>query len=157
MSYHHKLRESDEDQLCLAAVHYLRGHYDDCIEIYKRLLQENKSKHSLYVYLALCYYQQEQYEMSLETIQIYLNQFPQSPYAINIKACNKFMISSSKEADEEQQKLQKAYEGGSLFDDNDLLRHNRCVFSDGESALKIFPPLMDLYPEAKLNLIIFYL
>jgi intraflagellar transport protein 56 len=38
-----------------------------------------------------------------------------------------------------------------------LLRHNKCVISDGESALKIFPPLMELYPEAKLNLIIFYL
>ena len=67
------------------------------------------------------------------------------------------MISSSKEAEEEQIKLSKAYEGGSIYDDNDLLRHNKCVFSDGESALKIFPPLMELYPEAKLNLIIFYL
>lgn len=67
------------------------------------------------------------------------------------------MISSSKEAEDELNKLSKNYENGNLYDDNDLLRHNRCVFSDGESALKVFPPLMELYPEAKLNLIIFYL
>ena len=56
MSYHHKLRDGDEDQLCLAAVHYLRGHYDDSIEIYKKILNENKAKYAVYVYLALCYY-----------------------------------------------------------------------------------------------------
>ncbi len=68
MSYHHKLGESEEDQLCLAAIHYLRGHYDDCIDIYKKLLQENKKNLSLHVYLALCYYRQEYYEISQDNL-----------------------------------------------------------------------------------------
>ena len=49
------------------------------------------------------------------------------------------------------------YEGGNIYEDNDLLRHNKCVIRNGEDALKVFPPLMELYPEAKLNLVIHYL
>lgn len=56
MTYHHKLGDDEGDQLCLAAVHYLRGHYDDCIEIYKKLIQEDSGNLAVYVYLALCYY-----------------------------------------------------------------------------------------------------
>jgi intraflagellar transport protein 56 len=37
------------------------------------------------------------------------------------------------------------------------MRHNLSVFNNGENALKIFPPLMEIYPEAKLNLVIHYL
>jgi len=29
MTYHHKIQESKEDQLCLAAIHYLRGHFEE--------------------------------------------------------------------------------------------------------------------------------
>jgi intraflagellar transport protein 56 len=38
MHYHQKLDESAEDQLTLAAIHYLRGHYEEATEIYKKLL-----------------------------------------------------------------------------------------------------------------------
>ena len=31
------------------------------------------------------------------------------------------------------------------------------MIKEGENALKVFPPLMELYPEAKLNLVIHYL
>ncbi len=157
MSYHHKLGEDEEDQLCLAAIHYLRGHYDDCIDIYKKLLMENKKNLALNVYLALCYYRQEYYEISQDNLQLYLNEHPDSLFATNLKACNLFQIASGKEAEEELLKLEKKYEGGNIYEDNDLLRHNLSVIRNGENALKIFPPLMELYPEAKLNLVIHYL
>lgn len=76
MTYHHKLGEGFEDQLCLAAIHYLRGHYDDCIEIYKKLLMENKNCHALHVYLALCYYRQDYYDISQDNLSAYLDQYP---------------------------------------------------------------------------------
>jgi intraflagellar transport protein 56 len=41
--------------------------------------------------------------------------------------------------------------------DNDLLRHNLVVFRGGENALQVLPPLIDVVPEARLNLVIYYL
>lgn len=49
------------------------------------------------------------------------------------------------------------YEGGNVFTDNDLLRHNLVVFSNGENALTVLSPLTECFPEARLNLIVFHL
>ena len=38
MTYHHKLTESVHDQLCLAAIHYLRGHYEEVLLFINRQL-----------------------------------------------------------------------------------------------------------------------
>ncbi len=35
----------------------------------------------------------------------------------------------------------------------DLIRHNMVVFSNGERALQVLPSLVDVIPEAKLNLV----
>ncbi|CAN0512958.1 unnamed protein product, partial [Ectocarpus sp. 12 AP-2014] len=40
---------------------------------------------------------------------------------------------------------------------NDLIRHNTVVFSEGKESLKVLPPLVDFIPEARLNLVIYYL
>ena len=53
--------------------------------------------------------------------------------------------------------MQNATTSGSLFQDNDLLRHNLVVFRGGENALQVLPPLIDVIPEARLNLVIYYL
>jgi intraflagellar transport protein 56 len=53
--------------------------------------------------------------------------------------------------------LQQNYEGENVFADNDLLRHNLVVFRAGENALQVLPPLVDVFPEARLNLVIYYL
>ncbi len=39
----------------------------------------------------------------------------------------------------------------------DLLEHNLVIFRNGEGALQVLPPLIEVIPEAKLNLIIYYL
>ena len=41
--------------------------------------------------------------------------------------------------------------------DQDLLRHNLVVFRGGENAMQALPPLVDVMPEARLNLVIYYL
>lgn len=41
--------------------------------------------------------------------------------------------------------------------DNDLVKHNLVVFRNGENALQVLPPLVDLIPEARLNLVIYHL
>lgn len=42
MEYHEQLQDNLEDQLSLAAIHYLRAHYQEAIDIYKRLLLQNR-------------------------------------------------------------------------------------------------------------------
>lgn len=43
------------------------------------------------------------------------------------------------------------------IDDSDLIRHNLVVFRNGDNALQVLPPLVEYLPEAKLNLVIYYL
>ena len=42
LEYHMKLGESHEDQLSLASIHYLRTHYQEAIDIYKRILLKTR-------------------------------------------------------------------------------------------------------------------
>lgn len=157
MSCHAKLTDSAPDQLAIAAVHCLRGNYDDSIEVYKRLAAQNKRYHALNVYIALCYYRQEYYEISAETVGSYLELYPDSVFANNLAACNAYQLRSGRDGEEELRRLEKRYEEGSLWEDQDLLRHNLAVFRQGENALKIFPPLAESFPEARLNLAISHL
>lgn len=54
LEFHRQLRDVAEDQLSLAAVHYLRAHYQEAIDIYKRLVLQNKELMALHV----CKYKQ---------------------------------------------------------------------------------------------------
>jgi hypothetical protein len=42
MGYHQSLQDVIEDQLSLASIHYLRSHYQEAIDIYKRILLDNR-------------------------------------------------------------------------------------------------------------------
>jgi len=72
MTYHQQLSESTEDQLSLAAIHYLRSHFQEATDIYKRLLLENREFLALNVYVALCYCKLDYYDVSLEILAVYL-------------------------------------------------------------------------------------
>jgi intraflagellar transport protein 56 len=39
----------------------------------------------------------------------------------------------------------------------DLIEHNLVVFRNGEGALQVLPSLVDVIPEARLNLVIYFL
>ena len=45
---------------------------------------------ALNVYVALCYYKLDYYDVSQEVLAVYLQHFPDSAIAINLKACNHF-------------------------------------------------------------------
>ncbi|EJW88261.1 hypothetical protein WUBG_00834, partial [Wuchereria bancrofti] len=59
------LQSTAEDQLSLAAMHYLNSHYQEAIDIYKKILDNKKNFIALNVYLALCYYKLDYYDVSL--------------------------------------------------------------------------------------------
>jgi intraflagellar transport protein 56 len=157
MQYHSSLTSQIEDQLCMAALHYLRGHFEEATEVYKKLLIENKDFHAINIYVALCYYKMDYYDVSLDILAVYLGLYPDSVVGVNLKACNHYQLYNGKAAEAELKVLQNSSTSGNIFQDSDLLRHNLVVFRGGENALQVLPPLIDVVPEARLNLVIYYL
>merc|ERR1719320_1518667 len=156
MQFHQELEDVIEDQLSLASIHYLRSHYQEAIDIYKRILLDNREYLALNVYVALCYYKLDYYDVSQEVLAVYLQHFPDSAIAINLKACNHFRLYNGKAAEQELKSLQDQATSSFTFG-KDLIKHNLVVFRNGEGALQILPPLVDVIPEARLNLVIYYL
>ncbi|XP_062508918.1 intraflagellar transport protein 56-like isoform X2 [Corticium candelabrum] len=156
MSYHQQLQDLVEDQLSLAAIHYLRSHYQEAIDIYKRILLDNRDFLALNVYVALCYYKLDYYDVSQEVLAIYLAHFPDSATAVNLRACNHFKLYNGKAAEAELRSLQDMASPSFEYA-ADLIKHNMVVFRGGEGALQVLPPLVDVLPEARLNLVIYHL
>ncbi|KAI9219741.1 hypothetical protein BC828DRAFT_358743 [Blastocladiella britannica] len=193
MTHHQHLQDVVEDQLTLASIHYLRGHYQEAIDIYKRLLAEHPEYLALNVYLALCYYKLDYYDVAQEVLALYLGRAPDSVTAGNLKACNHFRLYNGKAAEIELKTLLdkmagsgSAGTGGSSGNSAgggsgggsssgtatsgvgsnlhsqqtfaaDILRHNLVVFRGGEGALSVLEPLVDVVPEARLNLALWHL
>jgi len=157
MTYHQELEDIVEDQLSLASIHYLRSHYQEAIDIYKRILLDNREYLALNVYVALCYYKLDYYDVSQEVLAVYLQHFPSSVIAINLKACNHFRLYNGKAAEQELKALQQDQMSSTTTFGSDLLQHNLVVFRNGEGALQTLPPLVDVIPEARLNLVIYFL
>ncbi|XP_076809034.1 intraflagellar transport protein 56-like [Clavelina lepadiformis] len=156
MSYHKNLLDQVEDQLCLASIHYMRSHYQEAIDIYKRILLENRECLALNVYVALCYYKLDYFDVSQEVLAVYLQAFPDSAIAVNLKACNHYKLYNGKAAEAELKRLQESSSAAFSFA-SELHKHNLVVFRGGEGALQVLPPLIDVIPEARLNLVIYYL
>lgn len=155
MENHQQLQDILEDQLSLAAIHYLRAHYQEAIDIYKRLLLQNRENLALNVYVALCYYKLDYYDVSQEVLGLYLNQYPDSVIATNLKACNHFRLYNGAAAESELRSL--VDQSGNVDFGHDLVKHNLVVFRNGEGAMQVFPPLVDVVAEARLNLVIHHL
>jgi len=156
MQYHQRLQDVIHDQLTLASIHYLRNHYQEAIDIYKKVLQENPKFKALDVYIALCYYKLDYYDVSQEVLGGYLQLFPDSTTTINLKACNHFRLFNGKAAEAELQSLQNMATTSFEYA-QELIKHNLVVFRNGEAALQVLPPLIDVLPEARLNLVIYFL
>ncbi|KMR04545.1 tetratricopeptide repeat protein 26 [Lasius niger] len=156
VEYHQMLQDVIEDQLSLASIHYLQAHYQEAIDVYKRILLDNRDYLALNVYVALCYYKLDYYDVAQEVLQVYLQKYPDSAIAINLKACNHFRLYDGNAAQAEMKQLIEKISSSFSFG-HDLIRHNTVVFRGGENALQILPNLVDVIPEARLNLVIYYL
>lgn len=154
MEYHQQLTDSIEDQLSLAAMRFLRTHYQEATDIYKKILLENREFLALNVYIALCYSKLDYYDVSLEILSVYLQAHPESIFAANLKACNHFRLYNGRAAETELKSLQ---EFSKSYLEDHFVKHNNVVFRNGENALQVLPQLVGLLPEARLNLVIYYL
>ena len=88
----------------------------------------------------MCYYKLDYYDVSLEILAVYLNSFPDSAIALNLKACNHFRLYNGKAAESE---LKVLADKGVNLQGSDLIRHNLVVFSNGEKGLQVLPNLLD--------------
>ncbi|KAH7699620.1 tetratricopeptide repeat protein 26-like protein, partial [Aphelenchoides avenae] len=156
MLHHSQLKDTIEDQLCLASIHYLRSHYQQAIDIYKKMLLKHKNFLALTVYLALCYYKLDYYDVSMEVLEPYLAEFPDSPISVNLKACNHYRLYNNKAAENELKALKNLIASELSFA-KDIILHNTVVFRNGDAALQVLPTLVDVIPEARLNLVIYHL
>eukprot|EP00118_Oscarella_pearsei_P016283 m.154107 g.154107 ORF g.154107 m.154107 type:complete len:556 (+) comp38632_c0_seq8:115-1782(+) len=156
MSHHQNLQDVIEDQLSLASVHYLRSHFQEGIDVYKRILLDNRDFLALNVYVALCYYKLDYYDVSQEVLAVYLAHFPDSVTALNLKACNHYKLYNGKAAEAELRGLREMASPSFQYA-SEIIRHNLVVFRGGEGALQILPPLVDVLPEARLNMVIYHL
>ena len=145
-----------QDQLCLASLDFLKGKYQEAIDIYKKILVDKRDCLAINVYIALCYYKMDYYDVSQEILTPYIKAFPDSCLAVNLKACNHYRLYNGKAAEGELRTLIDVSSSGCSFG-KELLRHNLVVFRSGENALSVFPSLMDILPEARFNLVIHYL
>lgn len=83
----------------------LRNHFEDATEIYKRLLIDNRDYHALNVYVGLCYYKLDYYDVALEILNTYLTKYPNSIIAVNLKACCHYQLYNGKAAEAELKSL----------------------------------------------------
>jgi intraflagellar transport protein 56 len=156
MNYHGKLQDTIEDQLSLAAIHYFRNHFQEATDIYKRILMQSREYLALNVYVALCYYKLDYYDVSNEVLNVYLQAHPDSAVAINLKSCNQYRLYTGKVAEAELDVLIKI-QATAFNVENDVVKHNLTVFRNGENALQTLPPLLNVVPEARLNLVVYHL
>ena len=96
------------------------------------------------------------FDEALACARAYLEKYPDSPTAINLEAACLYRIVSPRAADQCLRKL-KSFAESDLSFAKDLILHNTVVFRNGETALQVLPSLVDVVPEARKNLIIYYL
>lgn len=87
---------------------------------------------------------------------MYLTKDPLSSIALNLKACNHYKLFNGRAAEQELSPLLDL-QLSSYSVENPLIKHNLVVFRNGENALQVFPGMIDMIPEARLNLVIHYL
>lgn len=76
--------------------------------------------------MALCYYKLDYYDVAQEVLQVYLQKYPDSAIAINLKACNHFRLYDGNAAQVEMKQLIEKI-SSSFSSGHDLIRHNTVV------------------------------
>lgn len=153
---HSQLVGTLENQLSLAAIHYLRCNYNEAIDVFQQLLQNNPEYIALNVYIAMCQFKLEQYEISNEYVDKYLTVISDSAIGLNLKSCDYFMLFAPENAESQILQIKKFSSANYSYVDA-LISHNLCVFSGGANCFNVFSSLVDSIKEARFNLIVSYM
>ena len=122
--------------------------------------------------MALCHYKLDFNDISQEMLDPYVKKNPESATAVNLQACNQYRLFNGKAAEVNRRESHSFLTSIAFQNDlrlfleklstsynyaRDLFRHNMVVFQSGQGALQVLPSLVDVIPEARLNLVIYYL
>ncbi|XP_046390131.1 intraflagellar transport protein 56 isoform X2 [Ischnura elegans] len=151
-----KLGEMIENRLSLASLNFIKAHYQESLDVYKAVLLDHREYLAIKVYEAYCYYKNGYLDKSQEALHNYLQHYPDSVTANNLKACIYYHLDDMKAAETEL-KILKEQTSASVICYKDLIDHNKVVFQRGEGALQILSPLVGIVPEARLNLVIYHI
>ncbi|CBZ53143.1 conserved hypothetical protein [Neospora caninum Liverpool] len=157
------LEELDEedfhDQMTTAAVEYMRGRTDVACDIYRRWLSHHCEYHALKIYYAMAAFKGEMFEIARGLVKEYQACHSTSLVASNLFACCLY----EEDADASALKIyhllgeEAGREETFFIQHNDILRHNACVFENGARGLQVWGPLINILPEARLNLTLLHI
>ena len=153
---HSELVGTLENQMSLAAIHYLRTHYQDAIEIYERILLQHPDFLALHVYIAMCQFKLDLFQEANDSVDQYLSVNSDSAVGLNLKACTYLRLFSPDIAESQLLQIRKFSSSSYNFVEN-LIQHNLVVFHNGEDGFTVLPKIADFLPEAKYNLVILYM
>ena len=153
---HSKLVGTLENQLCLAAIHYIRCHFQDAIDIYQKILYEQPNFLALNIYIGMCQFKLQNYSESNDSADQYLGINSDSAVALNLKSCDYLHLFDPDVAESQLLQIHK-FSSASYNFINSLIDHNLCIFKDGEGGFTVLPPLVNALPEARFNLAVLYM
>ncbi|KAI3383089.1 hypothetical protein SNEBB_006666 [Seison nebaliae] len=153
--YHKKLMDQPEDQLCLGSMHYMRYHYREAIDVYKKLLLNYQNFKALNIYIALCYYKIDSYEMSMELLNSSIPRNDVSLTASILKAAVQYRLYGPEQALKEMNMLQDTWPDDIAYG-KPLIKHNIAVYEAQEDAITTFDSALEEIPEARLNATIYH-
>lgn len=152
VTYHSKLRNVSPDQMALAAVHYLRTHYQQALECYEEVLSAQPECYAIYIQMALCYYKIGDYARCEEFLASYRDNAEDSLTSLNLLSAAKYRQGKLDEALDALAQMKDDAEIANL----PIFKHNRCLYADLHAAALVLPTLVGIVPEARLNIIRLY-
>jgi len=76
--------------MALAAVHYIRTHYNQALECYEEVLAAQPEYYAIFMNMALCYYKLGEYDRCEEQLAAYMEHADESFTSLNLLAAVKF-------------------------------------------------------------------
>ncbi|OHT05070.1 TPR Domain containing protein [Tritrichomonas foetus] len=154
---HSELVGTLENQLSLAAIHFMRTHYQDAIDLYERLLQQHPDFLALYVYIAMCQYKLDQFQEANDSVDQYLAVNSDSAVGLNLKACAYLRLFEEPDIAESQLLQIRKFSSASYHFVEALIEHNLVVFHNGTDGFTVLPKIVESLPEARFNLALLYM
>jgi intraflagellar transport protein 56 len=145
-----------DNQLSLAAIHFMRANFQDAIELYQRLLQQHPDFLALNVYIAMCQFKLDQFEEANESVDQYLAVSSDSAVGLNLKACSYLRLFDADIAESQLLQIRKFASASYSFIDS-LIKHNLVVFQNGGDGFTELPKLVGGLNEARFNLAVLYM
>eukprot|EP00698_Gefionella_okellyi_P021570 TRINITY_DN7021_c0_g6_i1.p1 TRINITY_DN7021_c0_g6~~TRINITY_DN7021_c0_g6_i1.p1 ORF type:complete len:809 (+),score=183.29 TRINITY_DN7021_c0_g6_i1:79-2505(+) len=153
--YRQRLGTSYDDQLAIAACDFVIGDYDEAVERYTRMLQENGHFAALHVFLALCQFKMRNHlDTVLPCLEVYAAEHPTSLISCNLKACVAYVNASDPIA---VLQTQFRLDNMEAISGKEHLELNIPVFKRDGSGLEAWSSLMEMFPEARLNMAVLHL